>query len=212
MSGAGPITRVAIPAWLREAAATVVPMPSPRPVAYAAAALALTVSVTLSACGGDSTPPPLEPVASDSSSGPADATGSAQGFVVPGVPDPCALIPADQVAQIGHLPDGSKSGAVASNSGGRSCAYNPGHPDTVTISLTGVTKAGFDAFRATIPSGTVSSISGIGEEAYRSSQTPGVIDVYKNGFDLNIAVIHADSYASATDDAKALAQAAVGKL
>lgn len=180
---------------------------------FAGAALALTLSATLSACGGDSTPPPLEPVATNSSTAPSgNATGSAEGFVVPGVPDPCALISADQVMSIGHLPDGSKSGAVESNSGGRSCAYNPGHPDTVTISLTGVTKAGFDAFRATIPAGTVSSVSGLGEEAYRSSQTPGVIDVYKNGFDLNIAVIHADSYASASDDAKALAQAAVGKL
>src|SRR5882762_7373198 len=130
-------------------------MPSPRPAVYATAALALTVSVALSACGGDSTPPPLEPVASGSSSAPNDATGSAQGFVVPGVPDPCGLISADQVTQIGHLPDGSKSGAIASNSGGRSCAYNPGHPDTVTISLTGVSKAGFDAFRATIPAGTI---------------------------------------------------------
>lgn len=188
-------------------------MPSPRPTVLAAAAvLALTMSVTLSACGGDSTPPPLAPVASDSSAAPSNATGSAQGFVVPGVPDPCGLITPDQVAQIGHLPDGSKSGAVASTSGGRSCAYNSGHPDTVTISLTGVTKSGFDAFRATIPSGTVTAIPGLGEEAYRSSQTPGVIDVYKHGFDLNIAVIHADSYASASDDAKALAQAAVGKV
>ena len=82
----------------------------------------------------------------------------------------------------------------------------------MTISLTGVTKSGFDAFRATIPAGTVSSVPGLGDEAYRSSQTPGVIDVYKNGFDLNVAVIHADSYASASDDAKAVAQAAVGKI
>lgn len=188
-----------------------VPMPSPRPATYAAAAFALTLSVTLSACGGDSTPPPLEPVSSGSSSAAADAS-SAQGFVVPGVPDPCGLISSDQVVQIAHLPDGSKSGAIASTSGGRSCAYNSGHPDTVTISLTGVTKSGFDAFRATIPAGTVSSVPGLGDEAYRSSQTPGVIDVYKNGFDLNVAVIHADSYASASDDAKAVAQAAVGKI
>ncbi|MEZ0106126.1 hypothetical protein ABH920_000107 [Catenulispora sp. EB89] len=194
-------------------------MPSPRPAirtrstVLATAALALTVSVTLSACGGNSTPPPLEPVATSATTGPTGgASGSAQGFVVPGVPDPCSLISADQVISIAHLPDGSKSGAIASNSGGRSCAYNSGHPDMATISLTGVTKSGFDAFRATIPAGTVSSVSGLGEEAYRSSQTPGVIDVYKNGFDLNIAVIHADTYASASDDAKALAQAAVGKL
>ena len=188
-------------------------MPSPRPAVLATAALALTLSAALSGCGGDSTPPPLEPVASGSSGGSSDATGGAQGFVVPGVPDPCALIPGDQVVSIGHLPgDGSKPVPVASNSGGRSCAYNPGHPSMVTISLTGVTKAGFDAFRATIPAGTVSEIAGLGQEAYRSSQTPGVIDVFKNGFDLNIAVIHADSYASASDDAKALAQAAAGKL
>ena len=178
----------------------------------ATAAIAATLSVTLSGCGGDSTPPPLEPVASGSSTAPGGATGSAQGFVVPGVPDPCALITPAQVAQIGHLPDGSKSGAIASNSGGRSCAYNSGHPSMVTISLTGVTKSGFDAFRATIPANTITAIPGIGDEAYKSSQTPGVIDVYKNGFDLNIAVIHADSYASASDDAKALAQAAVGKV
>ncbi|WP_194894191.1 DUF3558 family protein [Catenulispora pinisilvae] len=171
----------------------------------------MALSVMLSACGGGSTPPPLSPVASGSSSG-AAATGSAQGFVVPGVPDPCGLIPADQVANIGHLPDGSKSGAIASMSGGRSCAYNSGHPDMVTISLTAVTKGGFDAFRATIPASTITDVSGLGDEAYRSSQTPGVIDVFKNGFDLNIAVIHADSYASASDDAKALAQAAVGKV
>jgi hypothetical protein len=170
------------------------------------------VSVTLSACGGDSTPPPLAPVATDSTAPASTATGSAQGFVVPGVPDPCGLLPADQVVQIAHLPDGSKSGAIASTSGGRSCAYNAGHPDMVTISLTGVTKSGFDAFRATIPAGTVSNVPGLGDEAYRSSQTPGVIDVYKHGFDLNVAVIHADTYASATDDAKAVAQAAVGKL
>ncbi|MEY9927325.1 hypothetical protein ABH926_001950 [Catenulispora sp. GP43] len=193
-------------------------MPSPRPASCtrpalcATAVLALTLSVTLSACSGDSTPPPLAPVASGSTSAAGGATGSAQGFVVPGVPDPCGLITPDQVVQIAHLPDGSKSGAIASTSGGRSCAYNSGHPDTVTISLTGVTKSGFDAFRATIPAGTVSSVPGLGDEAYRSSQTPGVIDVYKNGFDLNVAVIHADSYASASDDAKAVAQAAVGKL
>ena len=187
-------------------------MPSPRPAFYVTAALALSLSATLSACGGDSTPPPLAPVATNSSTATADATGTAQGFVVPGVPDPCGLVTADQVVQIGHLPDTTKSGAIASNSGGRSCAYNAGHPDMVTISLTGVTKAGFDSFRATIPASTVTDVSGLGEEAYKSSQTPGVIDVYKNGFDLNIAVIHADSYASASEDAKALAQAAVGKL
>lgn len=188
-------------------------MPSPRPATYATAAIALTFSVMLAGCGGDSTPPPLAPVASGATTPSAGATGSAQGFVVPGVPDPCALITGDQVANIGHLPsDGTKAVPVESTSGGRSCAYNPGHPDTVTISLTGVTKAGFDAFRATIPAGTVSDVSGLGQEAYRSSQTPGVIDVFKNGFDLNIAVIHADSYASASEDAKALAQAAVGKL
>jgi hypothetical protein len=189
-------------------------MPSPRPTIYATAALALSLSLSLSACGGDSTPPPLAPVATDSAAAPATATatGDAQGFVVPGVPDPCGLVSADQVAQIAHLPDGSKSGAIASNSGGRSCAYNAGHPDMVTVSLTGVTKAGFDAFRATIPSGTITDLPGLGQEAYRSSQTPGVVDVYKNGFDLNIAVIHADSYASASTDAKALAQQAVAKL
>jgi hypothetical protein len=188
-------------------------MPSPRPAVYATAALALTLSATLSGCGGDSTPPPLEPVASGSAAGAGAPTGSAQGFVVPGVPDPCALVPADQVVSIGHLPsDGLKPVPVESNSGGRSCAYNPGHPSMVTISLTGVTKAGFDSFRATIPAATVTQLPGLGQEAYRSSQTPGVIDVYKNGFDLNVAVVHADSYASATDDAKALAQAAVGKF
>ncbi|ACU77624.1 hypothetical protein Caci_8811 [Catenulispora acidiphila DSM 44928] len=187
-------------------------MPSPRPATIVAiAALALTVSATSSACGGDSTPPPLAPVATGSTSA-GGATASAQGFVVPGVPDPCALLSADQVVQIAHLPDGVKSGAIASTSGGRSCAYNAGHPDTVTISLTAVTKSGFDAFRATIPAGTVTAIPNLGDEAYRSTQTPGVIDVYKHGFDLNIAVIHADSYASATDDAKAVALAAVGKV
>ena len=189
-------------------------MPSPRPATIVAtAALALTVSATLSACGGDSTPPPLAPVATGSASASAsDATANAQGFVVPGVPDPCALLSADQVVQIAHLPDGVKSGAIASTSGGRSCAYNSGHPDTVTISLTAVTKSGFDAFRATIPASTVTAIPNLGDEAYRSTQTPGVIDVYKHGFDLNIAVIHADTYASATDDAKAVALAAVGKV
>jgi hypothetical protein len=193
-------------------------MPSPRPAIcisskiLATAALALTLSLSLSACGGDSTPPPLEPVATGSTTATATDSGTAQGFVVPGVPDPCALVSADQVVQIAHLPDTSRSGAIASNSGGRSCAFNSGHPDMVIISLTGVTKAGFDAFRATIPSGTVTDLSGLGQEAYRSSQTPGVIDVYKNGFDLNISVIHADSYASASADAKALAEQAVTKL
>lgn len=187
-------------------------MPNPRSAIYATAALALALSATLSACGGGSAPPPLAPVASGSSSAAAAGTGTAQGFVVPGVPDPCGLIPADQVANLGHLPDGSKSGAIASSSGGRSCAYNSGHPDMVTISLTAVSRGGFDAFRASIPAGAVTDVPGLGEEAYRSSQTPGVIDVYKGGFDLNIAVIHADSYASASEDAKALAQAAVGKV
>lgn len=178
---------------------------------FVTAALALTLSATLSGCGAGSTPPPLDPVSSGASTAGA-ATGSAQGFVVPGVPDPCGLLSASQVTDIGHLPDGSKSGATSSSSGGRSCAYNAGHPDMVTISLTAVTKSGFDAFRATIPASTVTNLAGLGEEAYRSSQTPGVIDVYKAGFDLNIAVIHADTYASASEDAKALAQAAVKKV
>ncbi|MFD0639423.1 hypothetical protein ACFQ9X_55430 [Catenulispora yoronensis] len=143
---------------------------------------------------------------------PATAGGGPQGLAVPGIPDPCALLSADQVIQVAHIPAGAKSGAVASSSGGRSCAYNSGHPSAATISLTAVTKAGFDAFRQTIPAGTITDLPGLGQEAYRSSQTPGVVDVFKNGFDLNISVIHADSDASASADAKALAVLVVAKL
>lgn len=75
-----------------------------------------------------------------------------------------------------------------------------------------MTKAGFDAFRATIPANTVTDLPGVGQEAYRSSQTPGVVDVFKNGFDLNISVLHQDSDASASADAKALAVLVVAKV
>jgi hypothetical protein len=180
------------------------------PAGTAAALLAV-----LTACGGSgSTPPQTTPTSTDSTTatGTDAPSGGPQGLAVPGIPDPCALLPADQVGKVGHIPDGAKSGAVASNSGGRSCAFNPGHPDAVTISLTAVTKAGFDAFRATIPANTVTDLPGLGQEAYRTSQTPGVIDVFKNGFDLNISVIHADSDASASADAKALATLLVAKL
>ena len=174
-----------------------------------AAALALT------ACsGGGSAPSPLAPATTDSTAATATVSesGGPQGLAVPGIPDPCGLLPVDQVIQTAHIPDNAKTGAVASNSGGRSCAYNAGHPDAVTISLTAVTNAGFDAFRATIPANTVTDLPGLGQEAYRSSQTPGVVDVFKNGFDLNVAVIHADSDASASGDAKALAALLVAKL
>ncbi|GAA1975744.1 hypothetical protein GCM10009838_39960 [Catenulispora subtropica] len=169
----------------------------------------------MSACSsGSSTPPQAAPTSSDPT--PATPTGSVsggpQGLAVPGIPDPCALLSADQVIQIAHIPSNAKSGAVASSSGGRSCAYNAGHPDAVTISLTTVTKAGFDAFRATIPANTVTDLPGLGQEAYKSSQTPGVVDVFKNGFDLNVSVLHQDSDASASGDAKALAVLLVAKI
>ncbi|NUP50410.1 MAG: DUF3558 family protein [Catenulispora sp.] len=180
-------------------------------LALAGAAAALV----LAACSnGSSTPPSSAAAASDPSPATASTSesGGPQGLAVPGVPDPCALLSADQVIQATHIPDNSKNGPVASSSGGRSCAFNSGHPSAVTISLTAVTKAGFDAFRATIPANTVTDVPGLGQEAYRSSQTPGVIDVFKNGFDLNVAVLHADSDASASADAKALAALLVAKL
>ncbi|NUR63763.1 MAG: DUF3558 family protein [Catenulispora sp.] len=176
---------------------------------------AAALTLTLTACsGGGSAPSPLASTTSDAPGATASASvsGGPQGLAVPGIPDPCGLLTPDQVLQAAHIPDNAKTGAVASNSGGRSCAYNSGHPDAVTISLTAVTKAGFDAFRATIPANTVTDMPGLGQEAYRSSQTPGVVDVFKNGFDLNVAVIHADSDASASGDAKALATLLVAKL
>lgn len=177
--------------------------------------MSTAAALALAACsGGGSAPPQSASTSTDSS--PATASGTAnggpQGLAVPGIPDPCALLSADQVIQVAHIPSNAKSGAVASNSGGRSCAYNSGHPDAVTISLTAVTKAGFDAFRATIPANTVTDLPGVGQEAYRSSQTPGVVDVFKNGFDLNISVLHQDSDASASADAKALAVLVVAKV
>jgi hypothetical protein len=179
------------------------------------ALIGAAAALALAACSsGGSAPPPLLASSSDPSGATAtvSVSGGPQGLAVPGIPDPCGLLPVDQVIQTTHIPDNSKTGAVASNSGGRSCAYNSGHPDAVTISLTAVTKAGFDAFRATIPANTVTDLPGLGQEAYRSSQTPGVVDVFKNGFDLNVAVIHADSDASASGDAKALAALLVAKL
>ena len=81
----------------------------------------------------------------------------------------------------------------------------------MTISLTPVSKAGFDAFRQIAP-GTVTDLPSIGQEAYRTSQTPGVVDVYKNGFDVNVFVIHVDSTSQALADAKALAVMLAPKL
>ena len=173
-------------------------MPVPRPTLPAVVTLAASLSLLLSGCSDKSTPPPLDPVATGSAAPSAsDAAADPQGLAVPGVPDPCALLSASQVIEIAHLPANSRSGPIVSNSGGRSCVYNSGHPSMATISLTAVTKAGFDAFRATIPANTVSDLPGLGQEAYRSSQTPGVVDVFKNGFDLNISVVHADRKPSA---------------
>jgi hypothetical protein len=199
-----------------------VPRPAPRArvgrpsqrAILASTAAALIAAASLTACGGGSSAPQTASTSTDSTTATATdaSSGGPQGLAVPGIPDPCALLPADQVGKVAHIPDGAKSGAVPSSSGGRSCAFNHGHPDAVTISLTAVTKAGFDAFRATIPANTVTDLPGLGQEAYRTSQTPGVIDVFKNGFDLNISVIHADSDASASGDAKALAALLVAKL
>ena len=139
------------------------------------------------------------------------SSSAAAGLAVPGIPDPCSLLSGAQIIKVAHLPSDSRSGAVASPTGGRSCAYDPGHPSQATVSLTPVSKAGFDAFRQSAQ-GTITDLPGIGQEAYKSSQTPGVVDVYKNGFDLNVYVIHADTADSASADAKALAQLLAAKL
>jgi hypothetical protein len=197
-------------------------MPAHRPAATAALATAvgLLTALGVTGCGGSSgvTPTAGASPASGASADPsaeaaasASASSVAAGLAVPGIPDPCALLPATQIITVAHLPSDSRSGAVASATGGRSCAYDPGHPSQATVSLTPVSKAGFDAFRQSAQ-GTITDLPGIGQEAYKSSQTPGVVDVYKNGFDLNVYVIHADTADSASADAKALAQLLAAKL
>jgi hypothetical protein len=130
---------------------------------------------------------------------------------VPGIPDPCALITPDKVLAAANIDPSARSGPAAAAAGGRSCAYNSGHPDSATISLTPVSKAGFDAFRQ-LAAGTITDLSGIGQEAYRSSQTPGGVDVFKNGFDLNVWVTHADATSQEIADAKSLAGELAAKL
>jgi hypothetical protein len=199
-------------------------MPEHRPAATAALATAvgLLTALGVAGCGGSSGaagasgPSPssaasVDPSAAASAAAASTAATVAAGLAVPGIPDACALLSADQIITVAHLPSDSRSGAVASPTGGRSCAYDPGHPSQVTISLTPVSKAGFDAFRQSAQ-GTITDLPGIGQEAYKSSQTPGVVDVFKNGFDLNVYVIHADTADSASADAKALAQLLAAKL
>jgi hypothetical protein len=205
-------------------------MPAHRPAAAAALATAVGLLTALgtAGCGGSSgggsaagtgqdpaavSAVPSSPGASGSAS--ASASGSASssaaaGLAVPGIPDPCSLLSASQIVKVAHLPASTRTGAVASATGGRSCQYNQGHPSQVTVSLTPVSKAGFDAFRQLAQG--VTDLPGIGQEAYKSSQTPGVVDVYKNGFDLNVYVIHADTSDSASADAKALAVLLAAKV
>jgi hypothetical protein len=183
-----------------------------------AAAAAITVIVTVAAaagCGGGKSSPSAAAAqtATTAPSGTPSATPdpAAGGLAVPGIPDPCGLLNPADVFKAAHIPSSAKSGAVASAGGGRSCAYNTGHPNAATISLTAVSKAGFDAFRQ-LASGGVTDLPGIGQEAYRTSQTPGVVDVFKNGFDINVYVINADSSTQAVADAKALAALVAPKL
>lgn len=194
-------------------------MSAPRPAATAALATAVGLLTALgaTACGGSSGvtsaggTSPTSAGSAASASASSSASSVSAGLAVPGIPDPCALLSASQIITVAHLPSDSRSGAVASPTGGRSCAYDPGHPSQVTVSLTPVSKAGFDAFRQSAQ-GTITDLPGIGQEAYKSSQTPGVVDVYKNGFDLNVYVIHADTVDSASADAKALALLLAAKL
>jgi hypothetical protein len=182
-----------------------------------AAAVAITVIVTAAGaagCGGSSTPTAgaaQSPAVGAAVTATATPDPAAVGLAVPGVPDPCGLVAAADVLKAAHIPVNAKSGAVQAAGGGRSCAYNAGHPNAATISLTAVSKAGFDAFRQ-LAAGGLTDLPGIGQEAYRTSQTPGVVDVYKNGFDINIDVINADSSSQATADAKALAVLVAPKL
>lgn len=206
-------------------------MPAHRPAAAAALATAVGLLTVLgtAACGGSSgggsaagTSPdatavpggPSSPGVSGSASGSAGASSAppsaAAGLAVPGIPDPCSLLPAATIIKVAHLPASTRTGAVASAAGGRSCQYNQGHPSQVTVSLTPVSKAGFDAFRQLAQG--VTDLPGIGQEAYKSSQTPGVVDVFKSGFDLNVYVIHADTSDSASADAKALAVLLAAKV
>ena len=182
-----------------------------------AAAAAITVIVTVAGtagCGGGKSSPAAaaQTTATGASATPsATPDPAAAGLAVPGIPDPCGLLDPADVFKTAHIPVTAKSGAVASAGGGRSFAYNAGHPNAATISLTAVSKAGFDAFRQ-LATGGVTDLPGIGQEAYRTSQPPGVVDVYKNGFDINVYVINADSNSQAIADAKALAALVAPKL
>ena len=182
----------------------------------AAAAIAVIVTVAgVAGCGGGKSTPAA--AATQTSTTAASATPSA-------TPDPAAAglaVPGDQrerglrdlagVGKTAHIPFTARGGVVFLAGAARSCAYNAGHPNAATISLTAVSKAGFDAFRQ-LATGGVTDLPGIGQEAYRTSQTPGVVDVYKSGFDINVYVINADSSAQAVADAKALAALVAPKL
>ena len=185
-----------------------------RSAAAVAIAVIVTAAVSTAGCSGGSSGSAdviQTPEVSATATTQASADGAATGLAVPGIPDPCALVPAADLLKAAHLDDGSKSGAVPAAGGGRSCAYNSGHPDSLTIALTPVSKAGFDAFRA-IAHGSMTDVPGVGEEAYRTSQTPGVLDVFKNGFDINVYVSHVDSSSEAIADAKAVALLVAAKV
>jgi hypothetical protein len=185
-----------------------------RSAATVAIAVIVTAAVSTAGCSGSSSSPGSTvqtPEVSQTTTTQSSADSAATGLAVPGIPDPCALVPVADMLKAAHLDANSKAGAVPAAGGGRSCTFNPGHPDSVTIALTPVSKAGFDAFRQ-IAHGTVTDLPGLGDEAYRTSQTPSVVDVYKNGFDLNVYVSHVDSAASASGDAKAVAALVVPKL
>ena len=174
-----------------------------------AATAVIAIMSTVAGCGGNSSAS-TQQTAPTSQSAVALATSSSAPPVVPGIPDPCALLPIAKVLTLAEIYTDVKYGPVTASAGGRACGYNGGRPDAVTISLTPVSKAGFDAFRQLAP-GTVTDLSG-GQEAYRSSQTPGVVDVFKDGFDLNVWVIHASSDSQAVTDAKALAEELAPKI
>jgi hypothetical protein len=165
----------------------------------------------LAGCGGGSTPSSTSSSISTNTVGATASSQTPDPLAVPGIPDPCALLPAAQVLTLTHIATTAKIGSVASAAGGRTCAFNKDRPDELQVSLTPVSKAGFDAYRA-LAQGKLTDLKGIGQEAYSSSDTPGVVDVFTNGFDLNVWVTHATDATQEIDDAKALAAALAVKI
>lgn len=173
--------------------------------AAAVSGIVAVIVTAVAGCGGGSAGPHAQSTAAaQSATAGAAASSAAPDLAVPGIPDPCALLAPVKVLGDANIELTAKSAAVQAAGGGRSCAYNPGRPDQVTISLTPISKASFDTFR-NVAQGKITDLPGVGQEAYWSSQTPGVIDVLVGGFDLNVWVIHADSTTQSIADAKTLA-------